>query len=198
MPICHKDKKTEDVPMSYSFYFHNISRLCNRRYVFVDEEGIYYVWQFWFSEFGANLEITPFILEDEKFVETQTDKAEELIEYLKHRLLNKTELEIREFCKYLTFLELNIPKTIEEKFGERFCNFLHDRDKKFIYQDPNAKHWIIDFEKIKNNDPDFLKEPPLLPFTITELGVTLTKEEELLKDGKKINVDKFWKIVEEY
>ena len=187
--------------MDYTLNFYSFIQtimFCQRRYVFVDEEGIYYLWKFRFFKYRAGLEIVPFKMKDGIFVEMQTDKAKELIEYLKPKLLNKTAQQIQTFCEDLTFLKLDVPKSIEEKFGEKFCNFLYDRDKEFIYQDPNAKHWIIDFEKIRNNEPDFLKVPDLFPFMITELGVTLKEDGELFKDGKKITIERFWEIVKEY
>lgn len=178
--------------------FCNVNKYDQNRFIFVDEEGIYYFWQFTFSEYMADLEIVPFKKENEKFIKIKTHKVEELITYLKSKLINKTEQEIREFFKYITFLEFTIPASFKTKFGEKFCHYLQDRDNRFIYQDPNVKHWIIDFEKVRNNEPEFLKQPNLLPFTITELGVTLTKDEKLKKDGKTITIDEFWNTVKEY
>ena len=74
----------------------------------------------------------------------------------------------------------------------------YDRDSEFIYTDPYAKHWVIDFDKVRNKEMDFLKEPELLPFTFSELGVTVTKECELVKNGKRIDIDGFEKAEEEY
>ena len=184
--------------MSDSLKFCKIKHICKERYVFVDEEEIYYLWQFWFSPYGGELEITAYKKDSEKFVEIETNKLDELKKYLKSKLLNKTEAEIREFCQYLSFRGLSVQDSVKTKFGEDFCLFLQDEDSEFIYQDPNAKHWIIDFEKVRNNELEFLKEPKLLPFTITELGVTLTKDEKLTKDGKSITIDEFWKTVDKY
>ncbi len=185
--------------MTASIIFNKIQRpYYKKRYIFVDKEGIYYFWQFMFSEFLVELEIIPFRLEEGKFVETDTNKLDELVKYLKLRLLNKTESQMQDFLEYINSLEFNVPKSIQKKFGDEFCLFLRDNDNEFIYKDPNAKHWIIDFEKIRNNEQDFLKEPDLLPFTITELGVTLTKNEELIKDGNKISIEEFWKVREKY
>ena len=182
----------------------NLLQFCKRkpflskRYVFVDEEGIYYFWQFWSSSYAISLEIFSYKLEAGKFIEIETKKVEELVDYLVLRLSNSTQQEIDAFYKYIAFLEFTIPASFKKKFGEKLCYFLQDRDRKFIYQDPNAKHWIIDFEKVRNNEIKFLKEPDLLPFTITELGVTLTKDEKLTKDGKTITIDEFWNTVKEY
>lgn len=182
----------------------NLLQFCKRkpflskRYVFVDEEGIYYFWQFWSSSYAISLEIFSYKLEAGKFIEIETKKVEELVDYLVLRLSNSTQQEIDAFYKYIAFLEFTILASFKKKFGEKLCYFLQDRDRKFIYQDPNAKHWIIDFEKVRNNEIKFLKEPDLLPFTITELGVTLTKDEKLTKDGKTITIDEFWNTVKEY
>ena len=185
--------------MRKSITFNRIRRsYYKKRYVFVDEEGIYYFWQFVFFKPYAELEIIPFKLEEGKFVEADTNKLDELEKYLEQRLLNKTESEIQDFFEYINSLKFTIPQSIQNKFGDDFCLFLRDNDDEFIYKNPNAKHWSIDFEKIRNNEQEFLKEPDLLPFTIMELGVTLTKSEELIKDGKKISIEEFWKVREKY
>ena len=177
----------------------NINKFYQKRFVFVDEEGIYYFWQLSFSEFGASIEIVPFIKKENRFIQTETPKVGELIGYLKWRLEDKNAKEIRDFFYALSFRTFSIPKGLMEKFGEEFCEKLaYDHDSEFIYTDPYAKHWVIDFAKVRNKEMDFLKEPELLPFTFTELGVTVTKECELMKNGKTISIDGFEKAREEY
>ena len=45
----------------------NINKLFQNGYVFIDEEGIYYLWQIYFSDFRATLEIVAFRKEGNKF-----------------------------------------------------------------------------------------------------------------------------------
>ena len=185
--------------MDNSLHFCNVRKFCQKRYVFVDEEGIYYFWQFWFGEYGISVEIKAFKKEVDRFVKIETKKVEELVAYLKLKVSSKNTREIRKFCKYISALNYTVPKSIVKKFGQRFCNcFLHDKDQEFIVLDPNAKHWVIDFDKVKNYKSDFLKEPELFPFTITETGVTLTAEETLVKDGRVITIEEFWRLDEAY
>ena len=177
----------------------NINKFYQKRFVFVDDEGIYYFWQLYFTEFGATLEIVPFIKEENRFIQTETPKASELTDYLKWRLVGKSAKEIVEFFMDLSMQEFSIPDELIDRFGQEFCKELaYDRDSEFIYTDPYAKHWVIDFDKVRNKEMDFLKKPELLPFTFTELGVTVTKEYELVKNSKKIGVEEFAKVKEEY
>ena len=177
----------------------NINKFYQKRFVFVDDEGIYYFWQLYFTEFGATLEIVPFIKKENRFIQTETPKASELTDYLKWRLTGKSAKEIVDFFMDLSMKEFSIPDELVDRFGQEFCKELvNDRDSEFIYTDPYAKHWVIDFDKVRNKEMDFLKEPELLPYTFTELGVTVTKEYELVKNGKKIGVEKFAKVKEEY
>ncbi|WP_201337540.1 MULTISPECIES: hypothetical protein [unclassified Nitratiruptor] len=167
--------------------------------VFVDEEGIYYLWILYSGY--PDLEIVPFKKENNKFIEIKTPKVDELYDYLRFRFCNETVFEIEKLFESLLwdYSKFTIPKNIVEKFGEKFCEyFLRDRDNEFIFLDPYAKHWIIDFEKVRNQEKEFLQEPELLPFTITELGVTLTKDLELQKDGKNLSIEEFWKVYDEY
>ena len=48
---------------------------------------------------------------------------------------------------------------------------------------------MIEFAKVRNKEMDFLKEPELLPYTFAKLGVSMMKECELVKNGKKIERD---------
>ena len=68
--------------MSMNLSFCKIKHMCKERYVFVDEEEIYYLWQFWFSSYGGELEITAYKKGSEKFVEIETSKINALRKYL--------------------------------------------------------------------------------------------------------------------
>ena len=57
---------------------------------------------------------------------------------------------------------------------------------------------VLDFEKIKNKEDNFFKEPDIFPFFIPEVEVTLTKDARLLKNGNEITIEKFWQLYEEY
>jgi hypothetical protein len=180
--------------------FNNI-RKCffKKRYIFIDEENIYYFWQIYFSEFGSTLEIVPFKYDGKKFVEIKTSKVELLIDYLKFMLIDKNPKEIRKFFNYLQSLKFSLSDIQREKLGDNFCRFfIRDRDDKFIFLDTYAKHWIIDFKKIKNRDKHILKEPKIFPFYIPEVKVTITEDAKILKNDQEINIDNFWEIYEEY
>ncbi len=63
----------------------NINKFYQKRFVFVDDEGIYYFWQLYFTEFGATLEIVPFIKKENRFIQIEMPKVSELTDYLKWR-----------------------------------------------------------------------------------------------------------------
>ena len=75
----------------------NINKFYQTRFVFVDDEGIYYFWQLYFSEFGTTLEIVSFIKKENRFIQTETPRVAELIEYLNWRLQDRSAKEIRDF-----------------------------------------------------------------------------------------------------
>jgi hypothetical protein len=63
-------------------------------------------------------------------------------------------------------VEFEIPALHQEKLGDRFCRvFITDTDDELIFQNPNAKHLIIDFEHLEQK----LITPPLFPFVIENL-----------------------------
>ncbi len=182
---------------SLDFYNINIKTVQDR-FVVIDDEATYYVWQLYFSNYLATLEIVAFVKKDHKFIEIKTTKVNELIEYLKFRLLDKNTKEITNFFNTLASY-FSIPQNIIEEYGEDFCKqFLQDSDSRFLFRDLEAKHWELDFEKIKNKDDNFLKEPTLLPFYISELDVILTKDAKLQKNHKDITIKQFWQIYDEY
>jgi hypothetical protein len=173
--------------------------IIQNRFVFVDEKEIYYLWQIYYSDFGTTLSIDAFKKEGVVFKEIETTRVYELIKYLKFWLLDKNTTEIIEFFKSISFLEFNIHKKIANEFDEKFYRlFLRDIDSEFIFLDPHAKHWIIDFKKIRNHEKEFLKEPEFFPFYISNIDVVLTKDLKLLKNEKDITIEDFWQIYEEY
>ena len=187
----------------------NTLRLCNirkygitDRYIFVDEDNIHYFWDLGFSEYGIDIEIFAFKKYKDTFIEIKTPKVQQLIEYLKFRLLDKTPKEIEDFFVNLSSLQwkrFSVPYITEKKLGKEFCDrYFRDRDAEFILLDPNAKHRMIDFDKIKKKERDFIKEPTVFPFVIPEVHVIVTNEGELIKDGKTITLKEFEEAYKEY
>ena len=169
------------------------------RYIFMDEEGFYYLWQLDSSEYGLSIEITAMKRNEDNFIVVETPKTELLVAYLTDILASKENAFVSNFFESITFFEFSIDEKYSDAFGEKFCNtFLAEQDREFTQRDRYAKHLIIDFEKIQKRELLFFSQPELFPLYISEIDVTLTKDTKLLKDSHEISIEQFWKFYDEY
>jgi len=170
-----------------------------KRYVFVDKDGFYYLWQLDFSEYELTIDITALRQKDDDFITVDSPRVEMLILYLKEILEIKNSTFVAKFFDAINDFEFQVEEKYIATFGEKFCNvFLVEGDREFLYRNKYAKHPIIDFEKIKKRELLFFIQPKLLPFYISEVGVQVTKKAKLLKDSKEIDIETFWTIYDEY
>jgi len=169
------------------------------RYVFMDAERFYYLWQLDFSEYGLRIEITAMKQNEDVFRVVETPKTELLVAYLRDILATQNSAFVSEFFETITFFEFEIESKYSDTFGEEFCStFLCEQDREFILRDVNAKHLIIDFEKIQKRELEFFSQPELFPLYIPQTDVTLTQDMKFLKDMQEISIEEFWKLYEAY
>ncbi len=172
---------------------------CTKRYIFVDEDKSYYLWQLAFSEYGLTVEITSFKQNNDDFIVFDNPKIEMITSYIQEILTDQNSSFIAKFFESIGDFEFEIEKKYRDALGNKFCNiFLSEQDREFILQDKYAKHLIIDFEKIQARELVFFNQPELFPLYIPEIGVNVTKEAKLCKDLKEINLETFWLLYEQY
>jgi hypothetical protein len=101
--------------------------------------------------------------------------------------------EIQAFIKPLFDTEFELPLLHKEKFGDWFCNvFLTDTDKELIYQKPHAKHLILDFNHFERTGEIKIDTPPLFPFLIESMDITVTEDARLFSaDGVEVDKETF-------
>ena len=169
------------------------------RYIFIDKEEIYYLWQLNFSKYGLSIVITAMKQTKGDFIAIETPKSKKLGDYLKEIFFEKSNAFISAFFEKITFYEFEIPSIHSNILGENFKNkFLFEQDVEFIFRDKYAKHLIIDFDKIENRDSSFFSQPELFPLYIPEVDVTVTEKAELLQGVESISIDYFWLLHEKY
>ena len=169
------------------------------RYIFIDEDGFYYLWQLDSSEYGLRIEITAMKQNEDDFVVVETPKTELLVSYLIEVLSTQNSAFVSKFFEAITCFEFTIAQKYIDTFGKKFCRtFLSEQDREFILRDRDAKHLIIDFEKIQKRKLIFFYQPEMFPLYIPETRVTLTKNAKLLKGSKVISIESFWTLYEEY
>ena len=158
-------------------------------FVFVNNENYYLIY---FDE--SDVYLNSYRFDNDKLVEIEVDDS--LIDYFSFY----RNLSLIEKKKYIWNLEdklrFDIPKNI---FSDEFCDkFLVDLDQYFLYQDRYAKHFILDFEAIKNKKERFFKEPKLFPFYISYLDVMIDENYKIYKNNQEISENEVFKLDEEF
>jgi hypothetical protein len=70
--------------------------------------------------------------------------------------------------------------------------FITDTDDELIFQNPNAKHCILDFEQFEDTGEFKIETPLLFPFVIEKLDITVTEDARLIDAfGKEIDMETF-------
>ena len=160
-----------------------------KSFIFVNNENYYIIY---FDE--SNVYIDAYKFKNNKLIEIKVDNI--LFEYFKFY----EKLSWKDKRNYIWNLEdkltFNIPKNI---FSNKFCDkFLVDLDPHFLYKDKHAKHFILDFEAIKNKKELFFKEPKLFPFYISYLDVMIDENYKIYKNNQEISESEVFKLDEEY
>ncbi|MRI59019.1 MAG: hypothetical protein C6H99_05890 [Epsilonproteobacteria bacterium] len=160
-------------------------RFYRKRFVFNDAYGNYYFIQLEPSEFGFDVEVIGF---DAKMQPMRNDKVASLAKFLKGCEL--------EFFRSLAGLAFDVK--IVGGLSERFVrHFLREKDREFIFCDPGAKHWIIDFAAIAKGEWQVV-QPKLFPWHIKEVDVAVMEDGRLVRDGEPIGEERFWELYERY
>jgi hypothetical protein len=161
--------------------------LYNRR-VLTDTEGILYLLEADNDVHGGtSLTIDSFCFEGTKVKEIDTPRTALLEKYFKEKASLLSNKELSAYLTQILDAELEIPALHKDKFGEQFSyRYLKDTDDELIYQNPHAKHLIIDFEHLEQTGELKIITPPLFPFVIENLDITVTEDARLIDvSGKK-------------
>jgi hypothetical protein len=162
----------------------------NRR-VFTDEEGTLYLLELDRSLYGGLKILIGTYRFDEsgKLIEVSAPRAEALIEYFKRLESKELERLLQEWIHY----ELEIPRSHLEALGEKFCRYwIDDTDEELLFHDPRSIHPRIDFDALKREGTLRFLTPPIFPFVIHSLGVTVTEDARLLgPQGRPITIETF-------
>jgi hypothetical protein len=140
---------------------------------------------------GASLTINSFCFEGTKVKEIDTPRTALLEKHFKEKASSLSNKELSAYLTQILDAELEIPALHKDKFGEQFSHlYLTDTDDELIYQNPHAKHLIIDFEHLEHTGELKLITPPLFPFVIENLNTTVTEDARLIDaSGKEIDIE---------
>ena len=166
------------------------------RIVMTDEEGILYLWEVDEGLYsGINIYITTFAFNEEgKVMEVDTPRAKQLIDYISRKEKTLSKRALKAYIWDIFTYDLEVPDLHWLNLGSRLCRwYIQDIDNKLIYGYPDAKHPVIDFERLEKEDQLHIKTPPLFPFEIKEAEVTITEDAKLLTpEGREITVEEFF------
>jgi hypothetical protein len=165
-----------------------------KRRVFTDEEGTLYLLELDRGVYGGvYIRISTYRFNDEgSVVEAPAPRAEILIDHLKRLEPKELERALREWVLY----DLQTPRSHLDALGKTFCGrYLTDTDRELLFRDPHAVHPLIDFDALEGEETLRFLTPPLFPFAIRYLGVTVTEDARLLgPEGRPLTMDEFEKI----
>jgi hypothetical protein len=172
----------------------------NTRSVLTDEEGTLYLFEYEKSFSAVALTISTHRFENGKVVTIENPRTTKLMTHIKQMRQYKRGAEIQAFINPLFDTEFEIPALHKEKLGDWFCNvFLTDTDEELIYQKPNAMHPILDFNHFERTGEFKIKTPPLFPFVIEKLDITVTEDAKLFNaSGKEIDRETFDTLYDSY
>ena len=169
----------------------------DERIVFTDENGVLYLWEADEGLYsGINIYITAFAFNDKGILEeVDTPRSKLLIEHIKRKEETLSKKALKKYIWSIYTYEFEIPDLHWLNLGYRLCRwYIEDIDKELIFGYKDAKHALIDFEKLEKDDILHIKTPPLFPFEIKEAGVIITEDAKMLtKEGKQITTEEFHK-----
>ena len=167
----------------------------DERIVFADENGLLYLWEADEGlSSGLNIYITTFTFNEKGILEeVNTPRSKLLIEHLKRKEKTLSKNELKDYMWSIYTYEFKVPDLHWLNLGYRLCRwYINDIDEELIFGYADAKHAIIDFEKLEKEDTLHIETPPLFPFEIKEAGVIVTEDARLItKEGEQITTEEF-------